>query len=123
LISRNGKVGPTRVREETAVESVSAIARGNGALDVVLRGEIDFTNASEAIELIRDAIARQRPTSVRVEMGEVTFLDSSGIAVLVNAMRAAETAGATYRVEHPNRKVLDQLRITGLLEPFGIAET
>jgi anti-sigma B factor antagonist len=111
-----------RMREETSVESVSIDARADGALDVVLRGEIDFTNASEVIDLIRDAVSRQRPARVRVELGEVTFMDSSGIAVLVNAMRAAEAVGASYRVENPNRKVLDQLRITGLLEPFGIAE-
>ena len=105
------------------MENVSVVAQPDGGLDVVLRGEIDFTNAAEAIQLIRSEIARQRPTRVRVEMGEVTFLDSSGIAVLVNGMRAAEAVGASYRVEHPNQKVLDQLRITGLLEPFGIEES
>jgi anti-sigma B factor antagonist len=102
------------------VESVSVVAQTDGGLDVVLRGEIDFTNASEVIDIIRRGVYGKRPGRVRVEMGEVTFLDSSGIAVLVNAMRAAESVGASYRVENPSLKVLDQLRITGLLEPFGI---
>ena len=105
------------------MDSVSVEARADGTLDVVLRGEIDFTNASEAIDRIRNAVVRNRPVRVRVEMGEVTFLDSSGIAVLVNAMRAAEEVGASYRVENPNRKLRDQLRMTGLLEPFGISES
>jgi anti-sigma B factor antagonist len=104
------------------MESVTVGTGPEGALDVVLRGEIDFTNASQVIEVVRRAITRERPAAVRVELAEVTFLDSSGIAVLVNAMKAAESAGATYRVEHPNIKVMDQLRITGLLRPFGLAE-
>jgi anti-sigma B factor antagonist len=105
------------------VRIVSVDARTDGTLDMVLRGEIDFTNASDAIDLIRDAVARHRPVRVRLELGEVTLLDSSGIAVLVNAKRAAEAVGASYRVENPNRKILDQLRLTGLLEPFGIPES
>lgn len=113
----------TRLREETSVESVSVDERADGGLDVVLRGEIDFTNGSEIVDVIRDAVTRRRPDRVRVDLGEVTFVDSSGIAVLVNAMRAAEAVGASYRVEHANRKVLDQLRVTGLLEPFGIADS
>jgi anti-sigma B factor antagonist len=104
------------------MDSVTVQRGTDGVLDVGLRGEIDFTNASQVIDIIRQAIARERPSKVRVELAEVTFLDSSGIAVLVNAMKAADSAGATYRVDHPNIKVMDQLRITGLLEPFGLAE-
>jgi anti-sigma B factor antagonist len=65
-------------------------------------------------------VARERPTLVRVNMAEVDFLDSSGLGVLVAAMRAAEDVRATYRVEQPNAKVLDQVQTTGLLEAFGL---
>jgi len=95
------------------MEEVSVDERADGSLRIVLRGEIDFNNAASVIEVIRGAVARQRPE----------HLDSSGLAVLVNAMKAAEAVGAAYRVEQPNLKVTDQLRITGLLEPFGLAET
>lgn len=105
------------------MEEVSVDERADGSLRIVLRGEIDFNNAASVIEVIRGAVARQRPEHVVVDLGEVTFLDSSGLAVLVNAMKAAEAVGAAYRVEQPNLKVTDQLRITGLLEPFGLAET
>jgi anti-sigma B factor antagonist len=116
-------VGAMRMREEPSVERVSVGARADGTLDVVLLGEVDFTNASETIDAIRDAVTREQPIRVRVDMSDVTFLDSSGVAVLVNAKRAAEAVGASYRVERPNQKVLDQLRMMGLLEPFGIAES
>ena len=102
------------------METVSIDPGVDGELDVVLRGELDFTNAAPVIEAIRGAVAQHRPARVRVDLAKVTFLDSSGIAVLVNAMKAAESVEAGYRVENPNLKVADQLRITGLLEAFGL---
>jgi len=94
----------------------------DGSLVVTLRGEIDFTNATEIGEGISATVNADRPTAVRVDLDEVTFLDSSGIGVLVAAMRLAEDAGATYRVVRPNPKVLDQLRTTGLTKVFGLAD-
>ena len=103
------------------MDSVSVVTAAEARLRVVLRGEIDFANAAQIIQRIRQAIARHRPQAVEVDLSAVTFLDSTGIGVLVNAMRAAHGAGAAYRVDRPNLKVRDQLRITGLLEPFGLA--
>lgn len=104
------------------MRAVSVSMGANGTLDVALRGEIDFTNAAEVREIIRTAVAGERPAAVRADLADVTFVDSSGIGVLVSAMKAAEETGATYRVEHPNVKVHHQLRVAGLLDAFGLAE-
>jgi anti-anti-sigma factor len=105
------------------MQSVSVSTERQGTLVVVLRGEIDFTNSTGVVEIIRDAVGRDRPEVIRMDMAEVTFLDSSGVGVLVHAMKLADKARAAYRVEHPNHKVYDQLRIAGLLEVFGLSET
>ena len=91
-------------------------------LVLTLRGEIDFTNAAATTETVRSAVAGQRPALVRVDLAGVTFLDSSGIGVLVTAMRAAHEVGAGFRVEHPNANVFDQLGTAGLLEAFGLVD-
>lgn len=91
-------------------------------LEVALTGEIDFSNSAAILAAIRAGVLEQRPVTVRVDLAAVTFLDSSGIGVLVNVMKAAHAAQAGYRVEHPSPKVHDQLRITGLLEVFGLDE-
>lgn len=103
------------------MQTVLVSAGEDGTLTVALRGEIDFVNSARVGGVIRAAVARQRPSAVRVEMSGVTFLDSSGIGALVTAMNAAREVQAAYRVEHPSPMVLDQLRITGLLEAFGLA--
>lgn len=93
-----------------------------GVLTVALSGEIDFTNASPINLAVRDEINRCRPSAVRVDLAAVTFLDSSGIGVLVRAMRAAGDADAGFRVVNPTDKVFDQLRGACLLDVFGLAE-
>jgi anti-sigma B factor antagonist len=93
----------------------------DGRLPVVLRGDIDFTNAARVREAISSAVTGRRPPEVRIEMGEVTFLDSSGVGVLVDAMKAAWEIEAAFKVVNPSPRVFDQLRIAGLLEAFGLA--
>lgn len=93
----------------------------DGALPVVLRGDIDFTNAARVRETISVAVREQRPAEVTIEMGEVAFLDSSGVGVLVDAMKAAWEVSAAFRVANPTPRVYDQLRIAGLLDAFGLS--
>jgi len=93
----------------------------DGTLPVVLRGEIDFTNAARVREAVSSAVAGRRPSAVRIDMAEVAFLDSSGVGVLVDAMKAAWEVKAAFRVDRPSPRVFDQLRIAGLLEAFGLS--
>jgi anti-sigma B factor antagonist len=104
------------------MQAMSLDTDPDGTLEVVLRGEIDFTNSPEIGETIHVTVERDRPTVVRVNLAQVTFLDSSGIGVLVAAMRAAEDIGAAYQVREPAPKILDQLRTVGLAEVFGLEE-
>jgi anti-sigma B factor antagonist len=99
---------------------VSVTAGSDGLLRVTFQGEIDYTNAAAVTEVIRSAMAKVQPTLVRIDLGEVTFLDSSGIGVLVSGLKMAQAADAGFRVWGPNPKVLDQLRITGLAELFQV---
>jgi anti-sigma B factor antagonist len=101
---------------------VSIHSDTDGVLDVVLCGELDFTNASRVAADVRESIDHRRPSAVRVDLAAVTFLDSSGIGLLVQAMRAAREVSADFRVEGPTENVFDQLRCTGLLEAFGLTE-
>jgi anti-sigma B factor antagonist len=102
---------------------VSVTTGDDGGLDLLLRGELDYTNAARITEVIRAAVERSGAGVVRADLTEVTFLDSSGIGVLVNAMKAAQALGADFRVRGPNPKVFDQLRITGLIDLFPVEET
>jgi anti-sigma B factor antagonist len=103
------------------MDALSVGTEADGTLGIALRGELDYTNSVQVGEAIRSAMADARPVAVRVDIAEVTFLDSSGIGVLVTAMRCAEDVRAAFRVARPSPNVFDQLRMTGLLEAFGMA--
>jgi anti-anti-sigma factor len=102
-------------------EPVRTTDRGDGTLEVSLFGDIDFVNSPPVRETIRAAVAEVAPTVIRVDLAAVTFLDSSGIAVLVVVHRQAGNIGARYSVVNANPTVYEHLRLTGLAELFGVA--
>src|SRR3954447_16671562 len=95
-------------------------ASGKDALTVRLRGELDFTQAPEIAATVRQAVVEHRPRAVTVDLAEVWFLDSSGISVLVQAMKAAEEVNARFVVENAIASVFDQLDMAGLVPVFGM---
>ena len=59
----------------------------DGQLTVALTGEIDHHCAKNYINSISAKIEAYTPQICVLDFQEVTFMDSSGIAVVINAMR------------------------------------
>lgn len=59
----------------------------NGRLTVALTGEIDHHCARHYIQAIAAKIEAYTPETCILDFREVTFVDSSGIAVVINALR------------------------------------
>lgn len=59
----------------------------DGKLTVVLTGEIDHHCAKNYINSISAKIEAYTPQVCVLDFQEVTFMDSSGIAVVINALR------------------------------------
>ena len=60
----------------------------NGRLTVVLTGEIDHHCAKGYIQAIAAKIEAYTPEVCVLDFADVSFVDSSGIAVVINALRA-----------------------------------
>ena len=60
----------------------------NGRLTVALTGEIDHHCAKSYIQAISAKIEAYTPELCILDFTEVTFVDSSGIAVVINALRS-----------------------------------
>lgn len=58
-----------------------------GRLTVELTGEIDHHCAKSYIQTILAKIEAYAPKVCILDFGEVSFMDSSGIAVVINALR------------------------------------
>ena len=59
----------------------------NGRLTVALTGEIDHHCAKHYIRAIAAKIDSYTPEECVLDFTEVSFMDSSGIAVVINALR------------------------------------
>ncbi|MGC9667743.1 STAS domain-containing protein [Planosporangium sp. 12N6] len=102
-------------------EPVRVTDRGDGAIEVSLFGDIDFANSAAVRETVLAALTGAALGAVRVDLAAVTFLDSSGIALLVAAYRLATAKNAGFSVVNPTRSVYEHLRVTGLARLFGVA--
>jgi len=105
------------------MQPASISADPNGAVSIVLRGDVDFTTSPAVLHTIRAGMPDDTVSSIRVDLADVAFMDSSGMGVMVQLLRLAEEAGAALRVEHPNRNVHDQLQLSGLAELLGLPAT
>ncbi len=94
------------------------VSSRDSVLTVVLSGEIDHHGAREMMSQLTDAIAERLPAKLVLDMSGVTFMDSSGIAVLLRARRQMEHTGGTLRVTAipaQARRVLDAAGIGRLI--------
>ena len=60
----------------------------DGRLTLALSGEIDHHRAKEMINMIENKIEAYMPKECTLDFNDVDFMDSSGIAVVINALRA-----------------------------------
>lgn len=59
----------------------------NGKLTIALTGEIDHHCAKAYIQIISSKIEAYMPDVCVLDFHDVTFVDSSGIVVVINALR------------------------------------
>jgi anti-anti-sigma factor len=97
--------------------SISTLRRDR-VVTVGVTGEIDLA-AGPALEAgIMAGLEELGVDTVLVDLAGVTFLDSSGISVLLKGRRAADSLGRGYRVVGADgivRKVLDLTGVWPLL--------
>lgn len=85
-----------------------------GRLVVELVGELDVYTA-RSLRGVLDHTPRDERRRIAVEMSRLDFLDSSGLGVLVGAMKQAQSLGGGLCMVRPKERVLKTLRITGLI--------
>ena len=85
----------TRMGEENRLNEhpVGGIERLNGAVVVRLVGELDLYNAPEMRTALLEVCAEQ-PERLVVDLGEVDFVDSTALGVLIEARTKLENRRA-----------------------------
>ena len=82
---------------------------------VVLLGELDLESAPQLAQIL-DTLVRHGSPEIVVEYSGLSFMDTSGIAVLVEAQSRLGQQDRRLIVRRPQPNVLRVLEITGLVE-------
>ena len=85
-----------------------------------VRGEIDVAVADEFTAAMRALLDANPGVQVRVDLRDVSFIDSSGLGVLVGANKRASELGSTIRLENVQASPAKVFEITGLRAIFGL---
>jgi anti-sigma B factor antagonist len=87
----------------------------DGPLRLTLLGELDLTVAGELESRLGELKAKGVP--VRLDLSELSFIDSSGIGVITRARLEADRAGGAFEVDpHVSEVVKRPLELLGLGE-------
>ncbi|WP_020522866.1 STAS domain-containing protein [Catelliglobosispora koreensis] len=92
--------------------------QGNGAGKVVVSvsGEIDLAVHDLLTEKIDSAVKMTTEGPVVIDLSKTTFLDSSGIRVLIEGLEAARHRELSYHVTGVTGIVHRVMEVTGVLE-------
>ena len=89
---------------------------------IVLRGELDVATAAKLAKPLAQAVESGK-TGVVVDLEHVTFMDSTGLMVLLNGLRRLFRKGGRLALACTNPTVLRLFEITGTDSTFTITAT
>jgi anti-sigma B factor antagonist len=98
--------------------AVEEITDAGDAVVVKLAGELDLYNAHAVREALTQQAARKPPRLV-VDLGNVTFIDSTGLGVLIEARSRLENPAA-FMLAAPGLEVRRALEVSGLDRHFPV---
>lgn len=83
-------------------------------ITAILSGEVDHHSAKALREEIDLAVREQLPAELILDFGGVSFMDSSGIGLVMGRVKLMQEHGGTVRVCHPSRHIYKVMRLSGI---------
>ena len=93
----------------------------SGSLVIALAGDVDLEHSPSAREVLLAGVRQGRP--VFVDMSGVTYIDSSGVASLVEAFQTAKQKATSFALVSVSPAALRVLQLARLHKVFVIYDT
>ena len=100
--------------------SLSAESRGDTMI-IAVSGDLDIVTSPQLDERLTQAEADH--SAIILDFGEVTFLDTSALAVIVGHWKTAEARGRTLALANARYRYTKTLWITGLADKLTLYDT
>jgi anti-sigma B factor antagonist len=112
---------PSQQREIADGTLVVRSRENDGSRVVAFAGELDLANASTAENALKTSLD-DPSAAVIVDMRELEFIDSTGIALLVSALSHNDGGVRVSFIPSDSAAVTRVLELTGLAERLPLAE-
>ena len=94
------------------------IRDSGGQIVVAFEGDVDLETSPAARKVLLDCLGRKRP--IVVDMARVSYIDSSGVASLVEAFQGARKAGLAFALASVSEAAMRVLHLARLDKVFTI---
>jgi anti-sigma B factor antagonist len=95
------------------------VPESNDRALLTLEGRLDAVTAPDLKERLK-RLAEEGQVFVVIDMSEVSFMDSSGLAALVSGLKALREAGGSLRLAGVNEQAREVFDITRLDQVFKL---
>jgi anti-sigma B factor antagonist len=93
------------------------------ATTVDINGDVTLYNSPEIRKVLMDALNKKGTERVIVNMSGVNYIDSAGVASLVEGLKLARTLKNTFALYGLNKHPREVLELTRLIKVFEIYDT
>ncbi|MDD3335202.1 MAG: anti-sigma factor antagonist [Eubacteriales bacterium] len=91
-----------------------------GSVTVVVAGELDHCTASQIRRQLDGILEDPSITHLCLDLENLTFMDSSGIGVLLGRLRVLQQRGGMLSVKNMQPPIEKLFRLTGLQRVIGV---
>lgn len=98
------------------------VLKRRGVTILVLRGDLDI-GRTPRLQVVLNEVLRSQPAGLVIDLCAVSFVDSTGLALLLGAQRRASRQGIPMRVACDAPRTLELLNFTRLIREFEIHPT
>ena len=89
-------------------------AFSSGRLTIFLSGELDHHEAKCTINTIDELLDEYPPRDCVLDLSGLTFMDSSGIAVIIRTSRRMRALGGRVWIENPAKQAMRVIDASGI---------
>jgi anti-sigma B factor antagonist len=112
---------PTALRGEQSVEISVRVAGNTVVIDV--SGEIDLSKSPQLRQVLLREIKEKHAPRVAINLSQVAYIDSSGVASLVEGLKASHDAGSRLMLIGVSGSARDVLQLSRLLKLFELYDS
>lgn len=91
----------------------------NDILIISVNGDVDLENSDGLRDQVSNALDAN--TAVSLDMSEVSYIDSSGVAALIESRQKADEGGKDFKLLKPSESVVSVLKMAKL-DTFFVIE-